>query len=440
MPVAFDAARVYAHDKSTARICTQMAIDGFAFDSERAAAMSGYLRDLEAAQRARIEGACGRALAPTKTGGFLERDLHAVIFGDFGAPVLLRTALTGRPSLSVNALRAYAAGHNEDLRTFCESLLIWRNLRTVRSTFVDGIEVGADGRVHPTWQNFGAVSGRFSCASPNLMNLPTPRKDPTYHDPKGNRPTPFEGGIRSLLCAAPGHALVALDYKQLEWRIAAYASGDAAMIAAANSEDVHATNAATIFGALFTDLPLDSPRRKGLRTISKSGVFAVCYMAEAPTVHARLLAEGERVTLRETEAFLRKLRRGIPAYYAWQEARFYDAIRTGYVLTPILGRRRVLGHDPSATECANFPIQGGAADLMNARLQRAVAELRAHCPGTRCVAQVHDNATFEVSERYASLATRICIDVFTAPCIIDSSGDALSMTAPIDIETSERWH
>lgn len=428
----FDAERIYLTDKRSAEICTRMQIAGFAFDQHRAAEIAAYLRELEAAARRGAEDAVGRRLAPTKSGGFKTKDLEAAFFDELSAPVLFRSNLTGAPSLGVDSLRAYAGSHNESLRKLSLALLEWRRARKIRSTYVEGAPVNpTTGRVHPVWQNYGAVSGRWSCQSPNLQNLPRADTDPTAKE--------FGGGVRSLYRAKPGFVLVIFDYSQLEVRVAAYATGDEAMIAATKSSDVHAANATLLFGEAFTGSD-DPVARKQLRTLAKSAVFAICYGASAETVFARIIASGIEIQLRQVEMMLRKLKRGYRVYYRTQDAWLLDAVRTAYVYTPILRRRRWVGHDPSPTECYNFPIQGGAADLVNLRMPIYEDRLALDHPSATIVAQVHDSVVTEAPEASADRIVALNREVFEAPVVIDSSGRSLEAVFPIDVDVSERWH
>jgi DNA polymerase I len=391
---------IYELDKRSAELCRDMSIVGFAFDAPRAREMLALLEGEEGGSRRRLNEACGR-----KVSALSVKDLGRAFFSKrpegFGAPVLVRSEMTGRPSLSVDAMRGYAACADERLRAAALAVLDVRRARKVRSTYIlrPLVQLGADGRIHPTWNNAGPVSGRWSCQDPNLMNLPRPENDPTLR----------MGGIRALYVARPGCVLVSFDKSQLEMRVAAYASGDPAMIAACESRDLHGGNAAVIFGASFnleSYLALkaahaDTPEFRqlsGLRTLAKSAGFAVCYMASADTVYVRIVASGQEISLRAVEAMLAKLHRGFRVYFEWQEKRRLDAIRKGYTDEPVTGRRRWLGHDPSLTECANHPIQGGAAGVMNLELPRIVARMRQEIPAAHLVAQVHDAGYFEVPE------------------------------------------
>lgn len=443
MAIAYDStlANVYATDKRSAILCTRMSQAGFAYDAEQAAELSVRLREAEAAAIARANEAVNRTIRLGKGGGFSTKDLQVAFFKDLKAPVFFRSALTGAPSLGIDAMQGYATSKRIEVRSLALAVLDWRRARKVRVTYIDSVILDSDGRVHPTWLNYGTVSGRFSCQGPNLMNLPRNENDPTIEwstdDKKDPTRKPVSGGIRTLYRAKPGYVLVCFDASQLEMRMAAYASGDATMIAACESSDLHAANAAIIFGIAFTKSV--GAARKALRTLAKSAAFAVCYMAEASTVYARLIAAGvEGVSLVAVEAMLRKLRQEFHAYFSWQARNLLDVVRLGYVESPILGRRRWLGHDPSPTEAANFPIQSGAADLVNERFWHICEALRTASPRTALVAQVHDSGNFEVPESDVNLVRQVQKDCFCAPALIRSSG--LTATFPIDQEISERWH
>lgn len=434
------AAAVYENDKRCAELCREMSWAGFGFDREAAKAMSRRLLELELQAREAADLAVGRPIARTETNGFGTADLRRAFFEDLGAPIYLRSALTKQPSLSVDALRFYASGKNEDLRKLSLAVLDCRRFRKVRSTYIDNCPVSDDSRVHPSWLSYGAVSGRFACQHPNLMNLPTMRIDPTiiWQEVEGKRKA-VSGGIRSLYVAKPGFTLLMADAKQLEMRIAAFASGDPRMIEACQARDLHAGNAEVIFGEAFTTG--DEATRYSLRNLAKQSGFACCYLAEADTIWARLLAEGQRVELRQVQAMLRKLKREFAGYFEWQARRLLDCVRLGYTETPMLGRRRWLGHDPSPTECANFPIQGGAADLMNFRLPAIANEMARKLPAARLVAQVHDSGVFEVPEAAAEEAKEIYQRIFEAPIRMRSglSGEMIEASFPLDIEVKRNW-
>lgn len=434
------AENVYQCDKRTAEICTRLSINGFAFDLARAAKFTASLRETELLHLANAEKAFGRKIARTKSGNFSTKDLHLCFFKEVGAPVVLRSELTNQPSLAKGALQVYAASPRDEIREIAVSLLLWNQAKHCRGLFVQNIPVGSDLRVHPSWLNYGAVSGRWSCQGPNIMNLPRTANDPTIvwgePDHKGRRKA-IGGGIRSLYIARPGFTLVSFDAKQLEMRVAAYASGDEVMIQACESADLHAANAEVIWGAGF--LEADAETRERLRSLAKSAGFAVCYLAEAETVYSRIRAAGEDVTFQAVKKMLDRLRGRFSTYFRWQDKRLYETIRTGYAATPILGRRRWLGHDPSPTECANLPIQGGAADLMNLRFPAISDAVEDEIRDSRTIAQVHDSGVFEVPEGSEEKCEGIIAKLFESPIEIKSSGKSYQVVFPLDYKRSKRW-
>lgn len=441
-------AAIYALDKSAASICTRMQINGFAYDMARAREMAEYLKERELLALTKADDAVGRRIRRGKGGSLGTKDLQAAFFQDLKAPIYFRSIKTDRPSIGVDTLRAYAACADERLRALALAVIESRSIRKTRSTNIDRVLAQhPDGRVHPTWMNYGAMSGRWSCQGPNLMNLPRYENDPTRHMGPGC-------SVRSLYIAPPGRVLVSFDVSQLEMRVAAYASGDEAMIAACESSDLHATNAVIIFGDAFNATEYARLKEikklegeqfklykllKRLRTLAKTSGFAVCYLAVAETVYARLLADGVLVRLQEVEAMLSRLRRGFRGYFRWQDRRLAACIASGYTDEPVTGRSRWLGHVPAPPECANHPIQGGAAGLMNLKLLAIDARIRKECPGVLPVAQVHDSCVFECARGQVERVSQICKDAFAEPIEISSSGRVYRPTFPIELEMGERW-
>lgn len=440
---------VYQTDHRVAELCRDMSIAGFAFDASRAREFSAFLLDAETKARQAADGAVGRKILSGPSGGFSNKDLAKAFFGDMRAPVIHYSELSGRPSLNVDALRAYSAGADPDLRNLAIAVLEFRRARKVRVTYIDRPLLALlRGRIHPSWLSYGAETGRLSCQGPNLANLPSMANDPTRE----------LGGIRSLYLAPEGRRLVVWDAKQLEMRVAAYVTGDEAMIAACNSLDMHSSNAVICFGDGFdaeryeelsskVSLSADEKRElvglKGLRTLAKSGAFAVCYMAEAETVWARIVASGllnPPPELRMIEMMLQRMKREFHGYYEWQERNYLKIMKSAHAFSPLLGRPRFLSHDPETTKAANYPIQSGAADLMNIRLPLIEDALRRRVPGSRIVAQVYDSAAIECDERHVEEVKEISKSIFEAPIVISTSGRDIEASFPIDVEDSVRWH
>lgn len=403
---------VYEQDKRSAVLCREMQLNGFAFDRAEASRARLVCINEERKLRRRMFRLMGRRVNPKAP-----TDLQNIFFKEFGAPVLKASDKTGEPSLDINVLRAYAASADESISTFAQLVIDFRHVQKMRSTYIDGVEIEADGRVHPQWLPYGAISGRYSCQRPSLMNLS-----------KGEL---VGVAIRGLYVSAPGKSLISFDFSQLEMRIAAYTTGDETMIAACEASDMHAANAEILFPG-FNKLVKDDPKRKQFRDIAKQAGFAICYGAGADTVYAKIVSMGIPITRQQVEAMLERLKRSFHRYYEWQAESLERTMKRGYVESPILRRKRYLGHNPSSTENSNFPIQSGAADLMNLTLWGIYTRLPR---GTKLVAQVHDQAIFEAPEAVAENVRKLCIDVAQTP----RSVYGREVVFPIDPKISDRW-
>lgn len=411
---------VYEGDKKVAAICTQMQMNGFRFDRGQANALHWQLREREREAYLQMRDAIGHAFNPRSS-----KQLEHIILKELGGRILARSKKSKRPVMNVDAMRAYASYADERLAGFCMSMLDYRKPRKLRSTYVDIEAKGhvIDGFVHPSWKSYGTVSGRLSCKDPNLANLAKP-------DETGV-------SIRSMYVARPGNVLVAFDWSQLEMRIAAYLSGDPVMIAACESSDLHSANAEALFGdgwkaALAEAEKGNKAPRKKLRGMAKQSGFAINYGAEAETVFMKLKAMDFDVTLADVVALLKKIKINFKVFYAWQTTMYLQTMKRGYVESPFWHRKRHVGHSPKATEVNNFPIQSGAADIMNTRMPELVARVPR---SAQIVAQVYDQCIFDVPVRDAEDTAVICQQVAEAPFEI---GDRV-VSFPTEINIAERW-
>jgi uracil-DNA glycosylase family 4 len=408
---------IYDMDCISSDLCRDMQENGFRYDVERSKVLQRHLeRQAKRASRkaARIVGEPINLASP--------KQLRAAFFDKLDAPVFFKSMKTGQPALNVDALRAYAGYADPRLVELSLATLDYRKANKINGTYIKPIQVDSENRVHPSWRSFGAVSGRFACRDPNLMNLPRPENDPSIG----------LGGIRSLYVAAPGNVIVAFDCSQLEMRIAAYVSSDEVMISACETDDLHSANAAVLFGDAFTGAEPKGPEWKMLRTIAKTSGFAIAYMASAPTVYARIVAQGLDMTFAQVEALLKKMRQTFVTYYEWQDENLHRTIRLGYVEAPITGRKHWLGHTPKPTENANFPIQSGAADHMNLLLPKLMGAMPSD---VKLIAQVHDAAMFDVPERRADEVVAIINEIALRPVEVKGR----SVVFPIDVKVGGKW-
>jgi len=171
-----------------------------------------------------------------------------------------------------------------------------------------------------------------------------------------------------------------------------------------------------------------------LRTLAKTSGFAVCYMAEASSVYARIIASGVAVTLRQVETMLANMRKAFARYYQFCDEGMSLCIRRGYVEEPLSGRRRWLGHAPELPAVSNFPVQAGAAALMNQKLPQIVEALQPL--GARLIAQVHDAGYFEVPAANCQEAIAVGDSVFTRPIRVRDR----EVVFPADWHVGDRWN
>ncbi|MFN8589191.1 MAG: DNA polymerase I [Candidatus Eisenbacteria bacterium] len=277
------------------------------------------------------------------------------------------------------------------LHEFPKRLLEWRALTKLRSTYLEALPNSvdpADGRVHTSFEQTGAATGRLSSWNPNLQNIPMR--------------TPLGRGIRRAFVAAPGCVLVGADYSQIELRVMAHLSGDPQLREAfASGEDIHSSTARRIF-KLAGDVPAE------LRSRAKVVNFGVMY-----GMGSRSLAQQMGIELKEAKAFIEGYFEVYAGVRAFLDRTVAEARERGYVET-LLGRRRWLpqlrggGLERSMAERAaiNTPIQGSAADLVKRAMLNVQNALARH-PGARLLLQVHDELLLECPESAAQSVTEM---------------------------------
>ncbi len=343
---------------------------GIAIDRERLAGMSARAGEEMARLEARLHEMAGERIN-LLSGPQLARVLFEVLKLKPG-----RKTKTGY-STDQEVLEALAAEH-----PFPKLLLEYRLIAKLRSTYLEALPLQADprdGRVHTTYHQAGAATGRLSSSNPNLQNIP-------MRTEQGRE-------IRRAFVADPGYRLVGADYSQIELRVMAHLSGDPALIEAFRSgEDIHAATARRVFG-LTSAAPTPEMRAR-----AKVVNFGIMY-----GMGARSLAQQMGTGLPEAEEFIRSYFRAYAGVRDFLDASLAEARQRGYVQT-LLGRRRWLPELSSANGGAralaervaiNTPIQGTAADLMKLAMIRVHAALKRQIPSARLLLQVHDELLLE---------------------------------------------
>ncbi len=274
-----------------------------------------------------------------------------------------------------------------------EDILEYRTYQKLNSTYVEGLlkVIGPDGRIHSTFNQTEARTGRLSSDNPNLQNIP-------IRTELGSR-------LRAYFVARPGWVLVDADYSQIELRILAHITGDEHMQEAFRSgADIHRSTAAKIYG-----LPLEAitPR---LRSSAKAINFGIMYGKGAFS-----LSKDIGVTVKEADAFLRQYLDTFPKVSGYMEKTIADAKANGYVST-LFGRRRALPELSSSNfnvrssgerMARNTPIQGTAADVIKLAMVRVWRRLRDEGMESRLILTVHDELIVEAPEQEADKAARI---------------------------------
>ena len=306
--------------------------------------------------------------------------LADVLFGTIGLPStgLDRTS-TGRISLTAAVLEGLRV---DDTSGIVELILAYRQLSKLKSTYVDSLPAlvnPATGRVHTSYAQLGAATGRLASQDPNLQNIPARTEE-------GRE-------VRRGFIATPGHQLLAADYSQIELRVLAHLTDDANLVRAfQEGQDIHAATAAQLFGVAEPQVSREQ------RRVAKTVVFGVIYGISAFGLAPRIgTSRGEAQVL--IDSFFARF----PAVRAYIDRTLAEGRRDGAVAS-LFGRRRAMpdlnagGARARAAEreAVNHPIQATAADVMKLAMIRVDAALRAAASPARLLLQVHDELILEV--------------------------------------------
>ena len=303
--------------------------------------------------------------------------LREILFTRLGLPILKKTS-TG-PSTDASVLQELAeAGH-----TLPTLLMEYRELAKLESTYLDALPVMVNpqtGRLHTSYSQTVAATGRLSSSDPNLQNIPIRRE--------------LGRDIRRGFVPRAGWTLLAADYSQIELRLLAHLSGDPAFVEAFKAGgDIHRQTAAIIF-----DVPLGLVSAE-MRARAKTINFATIYGQGAHALSRQLKIEHA-----EAKAFIAKYFERFSGIRAYLDSSVEFARLHGYVTT-IFGRRRYI---PELRErnfnirafgeraAANSPIQGSAADLIKIAMIKIDSALREGGHAAKMLLQVHDELVFEV--------------------------------------------
>ncbi|OBY87895.1 DNA polymerase I [Pseudomonas sp. AU11447] len=308
------------------------------------------------------------------------KQLGAILYEKLGLPVLSKTA-TGQPSTAENVLAELAEQDYE----LPKVIMQYRSLSKLKSTYTDKLPDQINprtGRIHTSYHQAVAATGRLSSSDPNLQNIP-------IRTAEGRR-------IRQAFVAPKGYKLLAADYSQIELRIMAHLAKDEGLLDAfRHDRDVHRATAAEVFGVPLDDVTSD--QRRSAKAINFGLIYGMSAFG---------LAKQIGVERKEAQAYIDRYFARYPGVLAYMERTRAQAAEQGFVET-LFGRRLYLpeiasknGAMRKAAErtAINAPMQGTAADIMKRAMVAVDNWLQESAIDARVILQVHDELVLEVRE------------------------------------------
>ncbi len=361
------------------RVLADMEIAGVALDTKFLAKLSKELAARVETLETKLFKLVGHPFNVNST-----QQLSQVLFDELGlkpADGARRTA-AGQYSTAADVLESLREEHK-----VVALILEHRELSKLKSTYADALPAQLNPktkRVHTSYSQAGAVTGRLASANPNLQNIPIR--------------TELGRKIRRAFIAEPGNTLLAVDYSQIELRVVAHIAVDKTMIKAFHEDqDIHAATAAAVFGT--TVKKVTPEQRRSAKAVNFGLIYGMSPFG---------LTRATDLTLAEAEEFVKVYFEQFPGVRAYLDQAREQAAERGYVET-LLGRRRYFpqlakGGQPSPTqlraraerEAVNSPIQGSAADIIKLAMIELPRALRSAKLKASMLLQVHDELVFEV--------------------------------------------
>ena len=347
--------------------------------------------------------------------------LREVLFTHLGFKPLKKTNIGGESSTDQETLETLAREPHPHV-AFPQKLLEHRKIAKLKGTYVDALPLLVNprtGRVHTSFQQTVAATGRLSSSDPNLQNIPIRSE--------------MGGQIRQAFIAEEGWQLLSADYSQVELRLLAHFSADPTLRQAfAEGRDIHALVASRIF-----NVP-DTAVTDNMRRVAKTVNFGVIYGISAPGLASRL-----NIPVAEGAAFIDAYFQKYPRVQDYQEALLKGCREQGYVST-ILGRRRRIEGVRAVTsyksrnqperEAINMEIQGSAADLIKVAMLNIHRRLRDEKLKTRMLLQIHDELVFEVPPKEEKRVAKLVHEEMT-----QALADRLQVPLHVDMCAGANW-
>ncbi|MEJ2401307.1 MAG: DNA polymerase I [Xanthomonadales bacterium] len=307
------------------------------------------------------------------------KQLQEILFEQQGLPVIRKTP-KGQPSTAEDVLQELAADYE-----LPQLILQYRSLTKLKSTYTDKLPERINprtGRVHTSYHQAVAATGRLSSSDPNLQNIP-------IRTPQGRR-------IREAFVAPEGSLILACDYSQIELRIMAHLSGDTGLLKAFREDvDVHRATAGEVFGVPYDEV--DGDQRRAAKAINFGLMYGMSAFGLSKQLH---------IDRAEAQAYMDTYFDRYPGVRTFMERTRERAREQGYVET-LFGRRLYLPdinagnmqrRQGAERAAINAPMQGTAADIIKRAMIRVDSWIQEERPGARLVMQVHDELVLEVDE------------------------------------------
>ncbi len=340
------------------------------------------------------------------------KQLQEILFERLEIPVIRKTP-KGQPSTAEDVLQELAEDYE-----LPEVILAYRSVSKLRSTYTEKLplQVANDARVHTSYHQAVAATGRLSSSDPNLQNIP-------IRTPEGRR-------IRQAFVAERGNLLLAADYSQIELRIMAHLSGDEGLTNAfIEDRDVHQATAAEVFGLALNDVSAD--QRRSAKAINFGLIYGMSAFG---------LAKQLKISRSDAQTYIDLYFERYPGVKSYMDRIRTEAASQGYVET-VFGRRLYLPEINSKNAqrrqyaertAINAPMQGTAADIIKIAMIDVANWLQESAADARLIMQVHDELVLEVGKKALAEVTENVIACMTRAA-------SLSVPLKVDFGSGANW-
>lgn len=341
------------------------------------------------------------------------KQIQEILYEKQGLPILRKTP-KGQPSTAEQVLQELAEDYE-----LPSLILEHRGLAKLKSTYTDKLPELINpktGRIHTSYHQAVAATGRLSSSDPNLQNIP-------IRSEEGRK-------IRKAFVAEPGSILIAADYSQIELRIMAHLSADPGLVSAfKNNQDVHSATAAEVF-----DIPadkVDSEQRRRAKAINFGLIYGMSAFG---------LARQLKIEQKQAKQYIEIYFDRYPGVKSYMETTKETARENGYVETlfgrrlnlPDINAKNAVVRQYAERTAINAPVQGTAADLIKLAMLAIDEWLISHRSSSKMIMQVHDELVFEVEQDKREEMTNIARDLM---CNVAQ----LSVPLVVDIGHGQNW-